>query len=267
LTLEESLALAALAEQIGGHEQVPFTQAAAKAISKIRGQLPAALRQELEQIEQHVAIKLAAAQPPEAAKDVYQTVQRALASRRALRCEYESLAKDQNGQEFVFQPYTLFFSQRAWYVIGHHSLYDEVRCLKLNRFTVIQPTAIGYDIPKSFSLAEHLGHAWRMIRGKKRYEVELQFDAEFAETIADTHWHATQEVIWNEDESITFRCTVDGLDEIVWWVLSMGPHCVVMKPRELAIRVKELAEGIVGRYAKQPSQREAMTGSGQRRAR
>ena len=51
LTLDESLALAALAEHVGGQEQVPFTKAASRAISKIRGQLPSAIRRELEQIE------------------------------------------------------------------------------------------------------------------------------------------------------------------------------------------------------------------------
>ncbi len=47
-----------------------------------------------------------------------------------------------------------------------------------------------------------------------------------------------------------FRCKVDGLDEIVWWILSMGPHCVVNKPPELADRVGELAAGIVSQYEK-----------------
>jgi len=250
LTLEESLALAALAEHVGGQEQVPFTSAAARAISKVRGLLPAALRQELEQIEQHVSIKLAAAMPPEAARDVYQTVRLALAGRRALRCQYESLAKDPGDAEFLFKPYTLFFNQRAWYVVGYHDGHKAVRCLKLNRFTALHPTPVSYEVPKGFSLATHLGNAWRMIRGDKGYDVELRFDAEFAETIADTHWHGTQEVTWHKDESITFRCRVDGLDEIVWWILSMGPHCTVRRPRELAQRVRELAEGIVQHYDK-----------------
>lgn len=66
-----------------------------------------------------------------------------------------------------------------------------------------------------------------MIRGKKAYKVELVFDAAFAETISDTHWHRTQQVDWQDDDSIVFRCKVDGLDEIVWWIMSMGPHCTV----------------------------------------
>ena len=89
-----------------------------------------------------------------------------------------------------------------------------------------------------------------MIRGGKTYKVELDFDPEFAETIADTHWHATQEVIWHDDNSITFKCTVDGLEEIVWWILSMGPHCLVKKPPELAQQVKALAAAVVEKYPK-----------------
>ncbi len=107
LTLDESLALAALAERVGGDEQVPFTEAAAKAISKVRSALPQSIRTELEQIEDHIAIKLAAASPPEASKDVYQTIQVAIVRRVAVRCRYDSLAKDAKksaNEMFLFKP-------------------------------------------------------------------------------------------------------------------------------------------------------------------
>ena len=252
LTLDESLALAALAEHVGGGEQVPFTKPAGRAISKIRGVLPRAIRRELEQLDDRVAIKLAAANPPEAAQDVYDTMRQALTRKLCLRCVYESLAgasgRSKSSRPFLFKPYTLLFNQRAWYVIGHHGGHDEIRCLKLNRFTRTELTDHPYTPAKGFSLDGHLGYAWRMIRGKKRYAVELRFDADFAETVADTHWHPTQEVTWNDDGSITFRCRVDGLDEIVWWVLGYGPHCTVRKPAELAERVRELAGGVLARY-------------------
>jgi predicted DNA-binding transcriptional regulator YafY len=89
-----------------------------------------------------------------------------------------------------------------------------------------------------------------MIRGPTSYDVVLRFDRRFAETIADTHWHPMQEIVWHRDQSITFRCTVDGLDEIVWWVLSMGPHCRVKKPAELASRVHDLSRAMVKLYAR-----------------
>lgn len=250
LTFDEALAITALAEHVGGREQIPFTQPAVKAICKIRGQLPRQVRDELEKMENYIAIQLAAAMPPESAADVYQSVRHAIAAGRALRCEYESVSNpEDNDKIFLFKPYALFFNQRAWYTVGYHDLYDSIRCMKLNRFTRIEATDYTYKVPADFSLQKYLGNSWRMIRGDKRYEVELAFDARFAETIADTHWHATQEVIWNDDGSILFRCAVDGLDEIVWWILGMGPHCTVLKPAELARRVAQLAEQTAANYA------------------
>ncbi|MFI5381281.1 MAG: helix-turn-helix transcriptional regulator [Tepidisphaerales bacterium] len=249
MTLDESLAVLALAEQIGGEEQVPFTRAAAKAISKIRCNLPQPIQQELKQIEEHIAIRLAAISQPQGTEDVYQLVRRALAQRRVLECRYESVnSGGKDVERFRFKPYTLLFNQRAWYAVGHHGGRGEVRTLKLNRFNECRLTNLTYEIPKGFSVAKYLGNAWRMIRGDKSYDVELRFDPEFAETVADTHWHPTQEVLWQDDGSIIFRCTVDGLDEIVWWILSMGPHCTVNKPPELAERVRGLAAGIVSQY-------------------
>lgn len=249
LTAEEALALVSLAANIGGRQQVPFMQSAAKAIEKIRCVLPAKLREELEAIEPRVAIHIGQTGSEEGIGDVYTQVRRALAEKRALLCQYEALGADKDARHFYLKPYALFFSQRAWYVLGHHSRHNEVRCLKLSRFTEVKLADQRYEIPRSFSVQRHLGNAWRMIRGSQTYDVELVFDAEFAETIADTLWHPTQQVVWHEDNSgMTFRCKVDGLDEIVWWVLSMGPHCVVRKPAELASRVRDLATTTAGLY-------------------
>lgn len=253
LTLDESLALTALAEHIGGREQIPFTRAAARAIAKIRGQLPAAIRKELEKLDSHVSIQLAATNPPESSDDVYERIRAAMVHGKSLLCAYESVSQHkQDGQksaEFIFEPYTLFFATRAWYVIGFHRGRGEVRCLKLSRFTRVTQTDIGYTLPSKFSLESHLGNAWRMIRGKPAYRVELAFDPRFADTIADTQWHRTQQIDWEEDGSIRFRCSVDGLDEIVWWVLSMGPHCRVIKPPQLIDRVRELAGRMLEQYS------------------
>jgi proteasome accessory factor B len=251
LTLDEALSLIALGEHIGGQEQVPFTRAATQAVAKIRSLLPDSMQTALKGLDDRLAIKLAATQSPHGISDVYKVVCDALAKRKALRCRYESLAGTKKADTFLFKPYTLFFNQRAWYVVGHHDGHNEVRCLKLNRFAEIKLTDQGYEIPGTFSLKKHLGNAWRMIRGPRRYDVELLFDKEFAETIGDTHWHDTQEIDWQDDGSIIFRCQVDGLDEIVWWLLSMGPHCTVKAPVELAQQVRALAAQMVALYPQQ----------------
>ncbi|MCE9638606.1 MAG: WYL domain-containing protein, partial [Betaproteobacteria bacterium] len=135
LTLEEALSLVSLAGEVGANEQVPFMATATKAIEKVRGQLPQSIREELDQIAPHVAIKLAAAGSADGLKDVYQLVRSALAGKRALLCRYESLRHAAKGdgkteaEEFLFKPYALLFSQRAWYAVGHHGGRKAVRTL------------------------------------------------------------------------------------------------------------------------------------------
>ncbi len=254
LTLEESLALIALSSDRSG-EQIPFTLPAAMAISKIRGQLPQQLRSQLEPLNGRLTIRLPQTTGGDGYSDIYQKVRQSIARSRVLNCLYEApqAANRKGGQAdqqwFLFKPYAIFFNERAWYVVGYHETRKAVRTLKLSRFADVKITDRPYLIPDDFSLESNLGDAWRMIRGGKAFDVELVFDKSFAEGISETRWHRTQETRFDEDGSLNFRAKVDGLDEIVWWVLSMGSHCHVVKPPELAARVKDMAEQVVKMYA------------------
>ena len=231
-------------------EQIAQTSEALRAIEKIRARLPNAVRSELEELDGAVEVRLPATGPEGGAiREVFALVRWAIANRRALHCQYDSLnPKTDDGEGFELRPYALSFDQRAWYVVGHHGGRDEVRRLKLNRFTAIKETDRPYAIPDDFCLDALRGQAWRMIRGDRLYNVAVQFDAEVAETVADTNWHRTQQVEESDDGSIVFRCEVEGLDEIVWWVLGYGPHAVVLEPAELAERVRALAQATAERY-------------------
>lgn len=249
LTVEESLALVSLGGRLAETGQIPFLEPARQAIEKVRGQLPSAMVDEAEELGEHVGFQLAASGDGEQYADVYQRVRAAIHEKRVMQCTYDSPAQgDVPPRTFEFCPYALFYGQRAWYVVGLHGIHGEIRTLKLARFAGVELTDRTYSIPETFSLKGHLGNAWRMIRGDRTYDIELWFDAHFADNIADTLWHPTQSVEWNDDHSITYRCKVDGLDEIVWWVLSMGPHCVVRQPVELADRVRRLARETLAHY-------------------
>lgn len=249
LAVDEALALAVLCEEIAKDEQIAFTAPAWKALTKIKAALPAPVRDEIDRIIDAVVIRTAQAMPADGFGSVFDAVQQAIALKRALRCRYDSLNSSNASEEFDFEPYALFFSVRAWYAVGHHGGRNEVRTLKLNRFEQTTLTHRPYSVPPDFSLDAHLGNAWRMIRGTEDHEVEVWFDPSFAETMSDTQWHPTQDIEFHDDGSATFRATVSGLDEILWWVLSMGPHCKVIKPKALRDRVRNAADGIRAHYA------------------
>jgi predicted DNA-binding transcriptional regulator YafY len=252
LTPDEALAIAVLCGEIARHEQIPFTGAAWAGLSKLLAAMPAPLRDEVSATADAVCIHTARSVPADGFAPLYELIRAGLATRRSLVCCYDSLnAGSDSEEEFDFDPYALFFSVRAWYVVGMHHGRGAVRTLKLNRFTQIQATHRAYSIPEDFTIDTHLGNAWRMMRGDRDHRVALRFDAGFAETISDTVWHPTQEIENLPCGSVIFRCVVSGLDEIVWWVLSMGPHCEVLEPTELRERVREKVSAMAGMYQQQ----------------
>lgn len=252
LKADEALALIAMAEQVGGAEQVPHLKAAVTAAQKLRSQLSPMVRRQIEKTDGKVAIKLAAAGVPEGTEGAFATVHGAIEARHRLDVAYDSAASARAGKpaggKFKLDPYSLMFNQRAWYVLGYSHKHKEVRSFKLSRFTRLLRMEEVFEIPKGWTLEKHLGNAWRMIRGKPSVEVELEFQPDFADTIDETRWHKTQKTEYTDDGALRFVVTVDGLDEIVWWVLSMGPGCRVIRPPALAERVRELAGRVVGMY-------------------
>jgi predicted DNA-binding transcriptional regulator YafY len=264
LKADEALALIAMAEQVGGAEQVPHLKPALTGAQKLRSQLSPSVRRQLEKADGKVSIKLARANAPESTAGSFEKVHHAVENRLTLDVAYDSAASQASGKapsgggKFLLDPYALMFNQRAWYVVGYSHKHKEVRNFKLSRFTRLIGTAHGFEPQKGWTLEKHLGNAWRMMRGKPTVEVELEFQPEFADTIEETQWHKTQKTEILDNGALRFTATVDGIEEIVWWVLSMGPGCRVIRPPALVERVRELAGRVVSQYA------EANTGGDER---
>ncbi len=225
LTFEESLALLVLMEHLPRDEQIPFVGVASRVVEKVRCQLPGPILAALEPLDGNIRVDLARGMADESPRDVYETVRHAIATRRQVRCEYQSNKEGAKPERFNFSPYTLWYCQRAWYAVGQRSDRDDVRFFKLNRFNGISLTPTPYHIPDNFDLTKTLGHRWRM-RSGPRHDVAVRFKQPFAETASETRWHPTQQEAWSDDQQhVMLRFTVDGLDEISWWILGYTPAC------------------------------------------
>jgi predicted DNA-binding transcriptional regulator YafY len=67
----------------------------------------------------------------------------------------------------------------------------------------------------------------------------IEFSADAAELVAETVWHKTQRVKRHDDGRATVSFTIDGLDEIVWWVLGWSGRAKVIAPLKLCQLVIE----------------------------
>jgi len=250
LTVAESVALAVLARSAETTGRF-LARPAAQGIEKLQSSLPPALREELAAVMPAVVLDPARSEADDQVDDVWFSMSKAIANRRSLSCCYDA-AHSVSGSDaaaFRFDPYALYFGQRAWYAIGQRDDREGLRTLRLSRFSHVQDLDRPYAIPDGFSLDQHLGKAWRMVRGDGiARDIVLRFTPEFADTAGQTTWHPSQQYEEHPDGSLTLRFRVEGLDEIVWWILGYGPGCEVLEPRELREKVAELAQATARRY-------------------
>ena len=153
-------------------------------------------------------------------------------------------------------PVCLFHAKRSWYLIARvldGKSQGELRQFKLAR---IQRTSISehaFKAPADFSLDAHLQGAWELFRrddaGTESHRVVIDFDRTFARNIMETMWHATQTIEPRPDGGVRFSATVNGFDEILWWVLQMGSHAIVLEPAPLRRLVAEELDRTRARYA------------------
>lgn len=251
LETEEAMALVLLAEEVVGKRQIDFLGPAGTAIAKVVAGLPEAVRQELEQSRGDVQIR-ATIGGEEQGDDVYRTMREAVRQKRTVVCRYDSASVMQGQQaaaEFIFEPYTLLFHLRGWYVVGFNRLKQALRLYKLTRFRSAVITADRFEVPADFSLDGYLGNAWRIMSDPTTHRIELCFSADIAPMMTETRWHKTEETQQNEDGSVTYRFIIDGLTEIAWWILSYGPMVKVIRPIALAELVAKHARQTAAQYA------------------
>lgn len=119
------------------------------------------------------------------------------------------------------------------------------RNLRVVRFRGLRLLDRAAEVPAGFDLRAHPGNAWDIFRGEQRYDVEIHFAKDAAVKVTETRWHHTQKVKKHRHGGVTLSFRVDGLDEILRWLLPWTGFAQVIKPSELRERlVAQLEEGL-----------------------
>ncbi|OYV83273.1 MAG: hypothetical protein B7Z73_16245, partial [Planctomycetia bacterium 21-64-5] len=172
------------------------------------------------------------------------TIQQALVERKQLRGSYRSPSSEKPWR-VTLHPYRLCLARQAWYLIARAEGETAPRNLRVVRFRGLRLLERAAEVPDDFDLRAHLGNAWDIFRGEPSHDVEIRFAKEAGVQVTETRWRHTQKVTRHRDGSVTLRFRVDGLDEILWWLLPWTGFAEVIKPVELRQRfVEQLEEGL-----------------------
>lgn len=221
LTLGEALSLLILAGELKHGGNVPLLSAGTQAAAKIESVLPEAIRRHVGGVIAHLRLRLGPMARHDQTEPLFERLAAAVAKRNVCRLTYESFLERKTLRREV-HPLRLVFVQRAWYLLAWSVSERAVRTYKLIRIRHLAVRNATFSPARQKRLKEPFGLAWSMIPEGKLYDVHLHFEPKVAGNVAEVQWHATQRVEWNSDRSLEFYATVDGLNEILWWILGYG---------------------------------------------
>jgi len=244
LNLQEALSLLLLVHRASGHLQLPFKNSALFAALKIENNLPDTLRQYCNTALKNISTRPGPQSPASHLDKTFSLLQRALVKKRKVKVKYDSFF-EKKVVELTLSPYHLVYNRRAWYVMGYSSMHKSIRTFKLNRIKKLSLLDKCFVDGDTFDLADHIGRAWSMMPEGKLYNIKLRFLPKVARNVAEVQWHSTQQSNFNDDGSVILEFRVDGLGEIVWWILGYGDQVQILSPKQLRNQVIKRAKGLI----------------------
>jgi proteasome accessory factor B len=243
LTTEEAFALLLLTYKGKNHINFPLRMAALLAGFKIENNLHPQIRNYCAGALRYVTLQTY----PQATKGkfdiIFSQIQKAIMDKRTIdiRCY---CPKDHREIDMKLNPYHLLYCRHIWYLLGNSCSDEQIKALKLSYIKQVRILDSNFIEEPPFNLRDYLGRAWSMLPEGQLYNVKLRFIPEVADDVTTVQWHETQTVHFEDDGSAIVEFRVDGLNEIIWWILSYGDRVEVLTPRVLRQRIIEIAQRI-----------------------
>jgi predicted DNA-binding transcriptional regulator YafY len=183
----------------------------------------------------------------ESHREAIKVIQQALVGKKCLEGIYFS-PYQKGEKQLILHPIRLCLVKQAWYLISRPEGSDHPVTYRVQRFRSLRKLDLPSDVPAEFDLRSYFGNAWAVYRGEKSYEVEVRFTPEAAATGMETIWHHTQDTQVNDDGSVTLTFRLDGLEEIVGWVLGWSGFVEVVRPLKLRSLIKDRLRSALAVY-------------------
>jgi predicted DNA-binding transcriptional regulator YafY len=167
----------------------------------------------------------------------------AITQGRTVQLRYFTASRDTTTRREV-DPYRLWYSNGALYLVAHCHLRNSVRLFAVERIRSCTLTPHAFQLPLHFDLDAYVGDALRVMRGKP-VAVELLFDKATTAWVKDRTWHPSQQTELQKGGRLRMTLTVAATPELVGWLLGFGGGVTILRPADLKAAVRSAAEKIL----------------------
>jgi predicted DNA-binding transcriptional regulator YafY len=180
-------------------------------------------------------------------KNILLKIKEAIIAKRTLKINYYT-AWSKQINERLLDPYHIHYSYANWIVIGYCHLRKKIRSFSLGNIKNISLTKDRFVLPDDFSYEKYIGNAWGIIKGEPVF-IKLRFSEDISEWISQRQWHKTQKMNFEDNGCLILSMKIDGITEILSWILGWGAKVEVLEPTELRQKVQGIAEKICKLYS------------------
>lgn len=167
---------------------------------------------------------------------------RAIVQMHTVQMRYYSASSDRTERREV-DPYRLWYTDGALYLIGHCHRRDEVRMFAVDRIRSLTLTNHAWQLPLGFDIDAYVRDTLVVMRGKP-IDVTLRFDRATTAWAKDRQWHPSQQIAVGQDGGMTMTLRIADTRELEGWILHFGSGVQVLQPESLRERVREEARKI-----------------------
>ncbi|RLB68500.1 MAG: transcriptional regulator [Deltaproteobacteria bacterium] len=241
-SLEELMTLYLCRGQLGFLKGTPFQDDLDAIFSRIHSSLPPRSVAHLERIAETASPKFQGERDYAAQKELLKELRRALLYQYRLDLSYTPARR--SSEIYRFDPYTLLFYNGALYLGGYAHNREALRLFLVDRIEQVTVLDERFEIPEDFSAEDLTGSAFGLI-DEQMQMIKVRFGAEIGHLIRERTWHPSQELVENDDGTLTLSFEASGEKEILAWLYSYLPHVQVLEPEGLReIFYQSLRDGL-----------------------
>jgi len=229
-SLQELMTLYLCRGQLGFLQGTPFQEDLDAIFGRIRSGLPPRSVAHLERIAEAVAPRFQGVHDYRPQHDTLAALREALLFQYRINLHYTPARRDP--EVYLFDPYTLLFTQGALYLGGYAHNRKALRLFLVDRVQGVELSKERFDVPEDFSPEQLTGGAFGLVR-EEPMPVRVRFAPEVAYLVEERIWHPSQRREINADGSVTLSLEAGGRTEILAWLYGFVPHVEVLEPKEL----------------------------------
>ena len=230
LAFSEIVALSIAEDHLKAFDGTVFSEALKTAFDKVRSMLGPESRTFLQGLSKSFRVGLAGKKNYAKHRDTIDLINRAVLERYTLVITYRSSKGEE--LERKIDPYHVWFMAGTIYVVAHCHKRKELRTFVLDRITSAKLTDDRFEVPSDFNMEEFTKDRFRVMDGDP-VEVKIRFTKNLVQYLKEREWHPTQKIEEDGDGSAILTMQVEGLPEVMSWVLSFGSHAEVLAPDSL----------------------------------